>query len=52
MAKNKKEDLYYLLPGMGKGARQKFYRNLKVSIIVGLLAGGVLATLLLFKDKL
>ncbi len=52
MTKKKKENLYYLLPGMGRGARQKFFRNLKISILVGLLAAGAVALLLHFKDKL
>jgi len=46
MANKKKDDLYYLLPGMGRGARQKFYRNLTVGIIVGLLVAGVMTLLI------
>lgn len=48
----KKEDLYYLLPGMARGARQKFLRNLKVSIVVGLIVAGLLALMMYYKDKL
>lgn len=48
----KKKDLYYLLPGMGRAASQKFFRNLKISILVGLLTAGGMALLLHFKDKL
>ena len=46
MANKKKDDLYYLLPGMGRGARQKFYRNMTVGIVVGILAAGVLILLI------
>ncbi len=52
MARKKEKDLYYLLPGMARGARQKFLRNLKVSIVVGILVAGVLALLMYYKDKL
>jgi hypothetical protein len=51
MAKNKKHDLYYLLPGMGKGAREKFVRHFKISILVGILAAGVMALVFYFKER-
>ena len=35
-----KHNLYYLFPGMGKGARKRFVRNMIVAIIVGLLLSG------------
>jgi len=52
MQKDKKHDLYYLLPGMGKGAREKFHLHLKISILVGILAGALLALLFYFKDRI
>jgi hypothetical protein len=39
----KGKDFYYLLPGMGRGARQRYWRNIRISIIVGILLSGLLA---------
>jgi hypothetical protein len=39
----KHKDLYYLLPGQGRGARRRFLRNLIVAVIVGCLTCGALA---------
>jgi hypothetical protein len=39
----KHRDLYYLLPGQGRGARKRFLRNLIVAVIVGCLTAGALA---------
>ena len=36
----KHRDLYYLLPGQGRGARKRFLRNLIVAVIVGCLTAG------------
>jgi hypothetical protein len=33
----KNHNLYYLMPGMGRGARERFWRNMAVAIVVGLL---------------
>ena len=43
---HKEKDLYYLLPGQGKGRRKRFLRDLKVAIVVGLIAAGLLAGLI------
>jgi hypothetical protein len=37
VSRKDKHNLYYLFPGMGKGARKRFFRNLIIAIIVGLL---------------
>jgi len=42
--KSRHHDLYYLLPGMGRGARRRFRRNITVGILVGLLVSGLMAT--------
>jgi hypothetical protein len=52
MAKHKKDDLYYLLPGMAKGARIKFIRNLIIGFVVGLLVAGALAAVLYYREKM
>jgi hypothetical protein len=52
MAKKKQPDLYYMLPGMSRGARARAIRNLKVSIIVGLLLSGIIAGVLCYSYKL
>jgi hypothetical protein len=52
MARKKERDLYYLLPGMARGARARFVRNLRISIIVGLLVGGIIAFLMYYSDKM
>jgi len=33
----RKNNLYYLMPGMGRGARKRFWRNLFLGVLVGLL---------------
>ncbi|MGA3182661.1 MAG: hypothetical protein ABSF38_20235 [Verrucomicrobiota bacterium] len=38
-------DLYYLLPGMGRGARRRFRRNITVGFLVGLLVSSLMAWL-------
>ena len=47
MAKKKEKDpereLYYLLPGMARGARARYLRNLKVSLVVGVMVSAVIA---------
>jgi hypothetical protein len=50
--KKKEPQLYYLLPGMGKMARQRFFRNLKISIVVGLLVAIVVVVFLFYMNKL
>ena len=40
-----RNNLYYLLPGMGHGARKRFWRNMLVGVMVGLLASGLMALL-------
>jgi hypothetical protein len=44
----RKTDFYYLLPGMGKGSRARYARNVKVSIAVGLLVSAGLGGLLYY----
>jgi hypothetical protein len=31
-----KNNLYYLMPGMGRGARKRFWRNLFLGVLAGL----------------
>jgi hypothetical protein len=50
--RKKEPDVYYLLPGMAKMARQRFFRNLKISVVVGILVALVIAGLLYYKDKI
>jgi hypothetical protein len=38
----KENNLYYLLPGQGRGARRRYLRNLIVALIVGSLTAGLL----------
>jgi tetrahydromethanopterin S-methyltransferase subunit B len=40
-----RNNLYYLLPGMGHGARKRFWRNLLLGVLVGLLVSGLMAFL-------
>jgi hypothetical protein len=32
-----KNNLYYLMPGMGRGGRKRFWRNIILAVFVGLL---------------
>jgi hypothetical protein len=38
----KGKDFYYLLPGQGRGARKRHFRNLVVATVVGLLTSGLI----------
>jgi len=38
----KGKDFYYLLPGMGRGARQRYWRNIRISIFVGVLISALM----------
>ena len=38
----KNKDIYYLLPGMARGARDRYVRNVFVSIAVGLAVSALL----------
>ncbi len=38
-----RNNLYYLLPGMGRGSRQRFWRNMAIGVLVGLLMAGLMA---------
>jgi hypothetical protein len=40
-----RNNLYYLLPGMGRGARQRFWRNLLLGVVMGLLVSALMAGL-------
>jgi Tfp pilus assembly protein PilN len=46
-----KNNLYYLLPGMGHGARKRFWRNLFLGVLVGILASGLMALLFWFSNN-
>jgi hypothetical protein len=37
-----KNNLYYLMPGMGRGARKRFWRNLAIGLLVGLALSGLM----------
>jgi hypothetical protein len=37
VSRKDKHNLYYLFPGMGRGARKRFVRNMVVAVLVGLL---------------
>jgi hypothetical protein len=37
-----KGSLYYLMPGMGRGARKRFWRNTFLGIFVGLVISGLM----------
>jgi len=37
-----KNDLYYLLPGMGRGSRKRFWRNLALGLFMGALVSGLM----------
>jgi len=47
----KGKSFYYLLPGQGRGARQRFVRNMIAGFIVGVLAAGLLALLIYMMEK-
>jgi len=40
-----RNNLYYLLPGMGRGARKRFWRNMLLGVLVGLLVSLLMAWL-------
>jgi hypothetical protein len=43
MSKDRKHhDLYYLLPGMGRGARARSRRNILLGVGVGLFLSGIM----------
>lgn len=37
-----KNNLYYLMPGMGRGAGKRFWRNMVIGVLVGLLLSGMM----------
>ena len=39
------------MPGMGRGARQRFWRNMAIAVLVGLLASGTLGFLIWILDR-
>jgi hypothetical protein len=41
-----KNNLYYLLPGMGRGARRRYWRNIAIGIFVSCLVMGLMALLI------
>ncbi len=43
VSRKDKHNLYYLFPGMGRGARKRFVRNMLVAVFVGLLLSGGIA---------
>jgi hypothetical protein len=40
VSRKDKHNLYYLFPGMGKGARRRYLRNMIVAVVVGLILSG------------
>jgi hypothetical protein len=45
VSRKDKHNLYYLFPGMGRGARKRFLRNFFIAVFVGLLVSGGWAVL-------
>lgn len=44
VSRKDKHNLYYLFPGMGKGARKRFVRNMIIAVVVGsILSAGIWA---------
>jgi Tfp pilus assembly protein PilN len=43
-----KNNLYYLMPGMGRGARKRFWRNMVIGVLVGLVISGLMWWLFYF----
>jgi len=41
----KAKSFYYLLPGQGRGARKRFFRNLIIAFVVGLLTCALFAAI-------
>jgi hypothetical protein len=37
-----KNNLYYLMPGMGRGARKRYWRNLFLGVFVGAAVSGLM----------
>ena len=46
-----KNNLYYLLPGMGRGARKRFWRNMILGVLVGLLMSGLIVLAFYYIDN-
>jgi Tfp pilus assembly protein PilN len=46
-----KNNLYYLMPGMGRGARKRFWRNMVFSVLVGLFISGLMVVLFSFLNN-
>jgi hypothetical protein len=46
-----KNNLYYLLPGMGRGARKRFWRNMFLGVLVGVLVSLLMAWLFWLGNK-
>lgn len=49
--KNPEEHRYYLLPGQGRGARQKHRKQLIAAVVVGALASAALGGLMWFINQ-
>ena len=43
-----RNNFYYLLPGMGRGARKRYWRNMAVAVIVGALFCALFAFVIWF----
>lgn len=37
-----RNNLYYLMPGMGRGARKRFWRNMVLGVLMGLLLSALM----------
>ena len=48
---NHKNNLYYLLPGMGRGARKRFWRNMIIGVLMGVVVSGLMVGLFIFLNS-
>jgi Tfp pilus assembly protein PilN len=46
-----KNNLYYLMPGMGRGARKRFWRNMFLGIFVGLFVSALMWLLFSYTSR-
>jgi len=46
-----KNNLYYLLPGMGHGARKRFWRNMALGVLMGVLVSALMVWLFSFLNS-
>jgi Tfp pilus assembly protein PilN len=46
-----RNNLYYLMPGMGRGARKRFWRNMFFGVLVGALLSAAMVWLFTRSDR-